>query len=131
MVYRRIIGATSYVFADLRELLAKATPTRSGDRLAGVAAESAEEMIAARMALADVPLKQFLNEAVIPYEDDEVTRLILDTHAAQAFAPISTLTVGDFRAWLMSDAAHSETLHKVARCITPDMAAGVPRPMRN
>ena len=85
MVYRQIIGATSYVFADLRELLAKATPPRSGDRLAGVAAESAEQMIAARMALADVPLKQFLNEAVIPYEDDEVTRLILDTHDGAGF----------------------------------------------
>ena len=73
------------VFADLRDLLAKATPPRSGDRLAGVAAESAEEMIAARIALADVPLKQFLNEAVIPYEDDEVTRLILDSHDASGF----------------------------------------------
>ena len=75
MIYRQVIGATSYLFGDLRELLAKATPPRSGDRLAGVAAENAEEMIAARMALANVPLKQFLNEAVIPYEDDEVTRL--------------------------------------------------------
>src|SRR6059058_1052719 len=131
MVYRQIIGATSYVFADLRELLAKATPLRSGDRLAGVAADSAEEMIAARMALADVPLKQFLNEAVIPYEDDEVTRLILDTHAAQAFAPIASLTVGGFRDWLLSDAATSETLAKVSRGITPEMAAGVSKLMRN
>ena len=131
MVYRQIIGATSYVFADLRELLAKATPPRSGDRLAGVAAESAEAMIAARMALADVPLKQFLNEAVIPYEDDEVTRLILDTHAAQAFAPIASLTVGGFRDWLLSDAATSETLSGVSRGITPEMAAGVCKLMRN
>src|SRR5438874_12339793 len=131
MVYRQNIGATSYVFADLRELLAKATPLRSGDRLAGVAAESAEEMIAARMALADVPLKQFLNEAVIPYEDDEVTRLILDTHAAQAFAPIASLTVGGFRDWLLSDAATSEVLAKVSRAITPEMAAAVSKLMRN
>jgi ethanolamine ammonia-lyase large subunit len=131
MVYRQVIGATSYVFADLRELLAKATPPRSGDRLAGVAAESAEQMIAARMALADVPLKQFLNEAVIPYEDDEVTRLILDSHAAQAFAPIAALTVGGFRDWLLSDAATSETLAKVSRGITPEMAAGVSKLMRN
>ena len=131
MVYRRIIGATSYVFADLRELLATATPPRSGDRLAGVAAESAEEMIAARMALADVPLKQFLNEAVIPYEEDEVTRLILDTHEAQVFAPISALTVGGFRDWLLSDAATGETLAGVARGITPEMAAGVSKLMRN
>src|SRR5207249_10478827 len=105
MIYRHAIGANAYVFDGLRDLLAKATPPRSGDRLAGVSAESAEQMIAARMALADVPLKQFLNEAVIPYEDDEVTRLILDTHSAQAFAPISALTVGGFRDWLLSDAA--------------------------
>ena len=115
MVYRQIIGATSYVFSDLRELLAKATPPRSGDRLAGVAAESAEEMIAARMALANVPLKQFLNEAVIPYEADEVTRLIFDTHSAQAFAPISSLTVGGFRDWLLSDAAAGRTLSGISR----------------
>jgi ethanolamine ammonia-lyase large subunit len=131
MVYRQVIGATSYVFGDLRELLAKATPPRSGDRLAGVAAESAEQMIAARMALADVPLKQFLNEAVIPYEDDEVTRLILDSHAAKAFAPIASLTVGGFRDWLLSDAATGETLAKVSRGITPEMAAGVSKLMRN
>ena len=131
MVYRHAIDATSYVFADLRELLAKATPPRSGDRLAGVAAESAEEMIAARIALADVPLKQFLNEAVIPYEDDEVTRLILDSHDAQAFASISSLTVGGFRDWLLSDAATSETLTKLSRGITPEMAAGVSKLMRN
>ena len=131
MVYRHAIDTTSYVFANLRELLAKATPPRSGDRLAGVAAESAEEMIAARIALADVPLKQFLNEAVIPYEDDEVTRLILDSHDAQAFASISSLTVGGFRDWLLSDAATSETLTKLSRGITPEMAAGVSKLMRN
>jgi ethanolamine ammonia-lyase large subunit len=131
MVYRHAIDATSYVFADLRDLLAKATPPRSGDRLAGVAAESAEEMIAARIALADVPLKQFLKEAVIPYEDDEVTRLILDSHDAQAFASISSLTVGGFRDWLLSDAATSETLTKLSRGITPEMAAGVSKLMRN
>ena len=80
MIYRRTLDATTYVFADLRDLLAKATPPRSGDRLAGIAADSAEQMIAARIALADVPLKQFLHEAVIPYEDDEITRLIVDSH---------------------------------------------------
>jgi ethanolamine ammonia-lyase large subunit len=131
MVYRQIIDATSYVFGDLRELLAKATPPRSGDRLAGVAAASAEEMIAARMALANVPLKQFLNEAVIPYEDDEVTRLIIDTHVAEAFAPISSLTVGGFRDWLLSDAATSQSLSGISRGVTPEMAAGVSKLMRN
>ena len=131
MVYRHVIGATSYLFADLRELLAKATPPRSGDRLAGIAAASAEEMIAARMALAALPLKQFLNEAVIPYEDDEVTRLIVDSHDLQAFAPISALTVGGFRDWLLSDVATGETLAQVSRGITPEMAAGVSKLMRN
>src|SRR5829696_6072344 len=110
MVYRQIIGAASYVFADLRDLLAKATPPRSGDRLAGVAAETAEQMVAARMALADVPLRRFLAETVVPYEDDEVTRLIIDSHDAEAFAAISSLTAGAFRDWLLSDAATPATL---------------------
>src|ERR1700751_5367483 len=131
MVYRHTIDATTHVFADLRELMAKATPPRSGDRLAGIAAASAEEMIAARMALADVPLGQFLDEAVIPYEADEVTRLVIATHDAKAFAPVASLTVGAFRDWLLSDAATSELLKKLARGITPEMAAAVSKLMRN
>ena len=131
MVYRHAIDATTYTFGDLRDLLAKATPPRSGDRLAGVAAESAEQMVAARMALADVPLQQFLNEAVIPYEEDEVTRLILDSHDGPSFAAISSLTVGEFRDWLLSDAATAETLKKTSRGITPEMAAAVSKLMRN
>ncbi|MFL6836961.1 MAG: ethanolamine ammonia-lyase subunit EutB [Bradyrhizobium sp.] len=131
MVYRQVIDTTSYVFDDLRDLLAKATPPRSGDRLAGIAADRAEEMIAARIALADVPLKQFLNEAVIPYEDDEVTRLIVDSHDASAFAAISSLTVGGFRDWLLSDAATTEALKSLSPGITPEMAAGVSKLMRN
>ncbi|MGA7994903.1 MAG: ethanolamine ammonia-lyase subunit EutB [Bradyrhizobium sp.] len=131
MVYRRTIDATTYVFAELRDLLAKATPPRSGDRLAGIAAESAEQMIAARIALADVPLKAFLQEAVVPYEDDEITRLILDTHDRSAFAPIASLTVGAFRDWLLSDAATTDVLAKLARGITPEMAAAVSKLMRN
>src|SRR3982751_7145024 len=119
MVHRRTINTTSYTFDDLRDLLAKATPPRSGDRLAGIAPDSAEQMIAARMALADVPLKQFLNEAVIPYEDDEVTRLIVDSHDAQSFAAVSSLTVGGFRDWLLSDAADGAALAKLARGVTP------------
>ena len=131
MVYRQAIDATSYAFDDLRDLLAKATPSRSGDRLAGIAADSAEQMIAARMALADVPLKQFLNETVVPYEDDEVTRLIVDTHDGLSFAAISSLTVGGFRDWLLSDLATGEVLKKVSRGITPEMAAAVSKLMRN
>src|SRR4030081_3294833 len=103
MVYRQTIDATSYVFDNLRDLLAKATPPRSGDRLAGIAADSAEQMIAARIALADVSLKQFLHETVIAYEDDEVTRLIVVSPDMSAFAAISSLTVGSFRDWLLSD----------------------------
>jgi ethanolamine ammonia-lyase large subunit len=129
MIYRHAIAAHSYVFHDLRDLLAKATPPRSGDRLAGLAAETAEQMIAARMALADVPLKQFLQETVVPYEDDDVTRLIIDSHDAPAFAVISSLTVGAFRDWLLSDAATSATLAPSA--ITPEMAAAVSKLMRN
>src|SRR6202162_1941640 len=121
MVYRHSIDATSYVFDDLRDLLAKATPPRSGDRLAGVAADSAEQMIAARMALADVPLKQFLHEAVVPYEDDEVTRLIIDSHDAAAFGIVSSLTVGGFRDWLLSDAAATSVLGELAPGVTPEM----------
>src|ERR1700754_3230969 len=131
MIYRHAIAAHSYVFHDLRDLLAKATPPRSGDRLAGVAADTAEEMIAARMALADLPLRQLLQETVVPYEDDDVTRLIIDSHDAPAFAAISSLTVGSFRDWLLSDAATGEVLRKISRGITPEMAAAVSKLMRN
>jgi ethanolamine ammonia-lyase large subunit len=131
MIYCHAIAAHSYVFDDLRDLLAKATPPRSGDRLAGLAADSAEQMVAARMALADVPLKQFLEETVVPYEDDDVTRLIIDSHDAPAFAAISSLTVGAFRDWLLSDAATPATLAQIARGITPEMAAAVSKLMRN
>ena len=131
MAYRHTIDQTVYAFDGLRELLAKASPPRSGDRLAAIAADSAEEMVAARMALADVPLTQFLQEAVIPYEEDEVTRLILDGHDAIAFAPVASLTVGAFRDFLLSDAATPETLRKLARGITPEMAAAVSKLMRN
>jgi len=131
MAYRHTVDATSYVFDDLRDLLAKATPPRSGDRLAGIAADSAEEMIAARMALADLPLTRLLQEAVIPYEDDEVTRLIIDGHDTQAFAPVAQLTVGAFRDFLLSDAATTETLKKLSHGITAEMAAAVSKLMRN
>src|ERR1700710_2734188 len=131
MIYRHAIAAHCHVFESLRDLLAKATPPRSGDRLAGLAAESAEQMIAARIALADVPLKQFLHETVIPYEDDEITRLIIDTHDGSAFADVSSLTVGSFRDWLLSDAATPEVLKKLSPGITPEMAAAVSKLMRN
>jgi ethanolamine ammonia-lyase large subunit len=131
MVYRQTIDATSYVFDDLRELMAKATPPRSGDRLAGIAAASAEQMIAARMALADIPLETFLQQSVVPYEDDEVTRLIVDTHDASAFAGVASLTVGAFRDWLLSGAATPQSLKNLSRGITPEMAAAVSKLMRN
>src|SRR5579863_2298107 len=131
MAYRHAIGNTSYVFNDLRDLLAKASPPRSGDRLAGVAAESAEQMVAARIALADVPLKQFLTEAVIPYEACEVTRLIVDDHDPEAFAEISSFTVGSFRDWLLSERTSPDVLKAIARGITPEMAAAASKLMRN
>ncbi|PZR93027.1 MAG: ethanolamine ammonia lyase large subunit [Stutzerimonas stutzeri] len=131
MGYRVAAGGTSHLFADLRELMAKATPLRSGDQLAGLAAGSMQEMMAARIALADLPLRTFLHEALIPYEEDEVTRLILDTHDAASFAPVAALTVGEFRDWLCSDAATSEVLARLAPGITPEMAAAVSKLMRN
>ncbi len=131
MGYRVAIGTRSYLFSDLKELMAKATPPRSGDRLAGLAAESMEEMMAARMALADLPLRTFLHEALIPYETDEVTRLIVDRHDAAAFAPVASLTVGACRDWLCSEGATTEVLAKLAPGITPEMAAAVSKLMRN
>jgi ethanolamine ammonia-lyase large subunit len=125
------IDGTRYAFPDLKDLLAKASPPRSGDRLAGIAAQSAAERVAAQMALADVPLATFLDEAVVPYEDDEVTRLIIDTHDAAAFAPIAHLTVGGFRDWLLGDCATTETLAALACGITPEMAAAVAKISRN
>src|SRR5271154_3546390 len=104
------IEGTRYVFPDLKGLLAKASPARSGDRLAGIAAATAAERVAAQMALADVPLASFLSEAVVPYESDEVTRLIIDGHDAKAFAPIAHLTVGGFRDFLLGDGATTEVL---------------------
>jgi ethanolamine ammonia-lyase large subunit len=130
-MYRTAWQQVSYSFSDLKELLAKATPPRSGDVLAGVAAQSAEENVAAKMALADVPLKQFLTEAVIAYETDDVTRLILDRHDSSAFAPVSHMTVGEFRDWLLSEAATGPVLAGIAPGITPEMAAAVSKVMRN
>ena len=131
MQYRHSVGTTEYHFKDLKDLLAKATPARSGDYLAGLAAETYAERMAARMCLAAVPLRQFLQETLIPYESDEITRLIIDSHDATAFGEISHLTVGDFRDWLLSDAADSVTLKRVAPGITPEMAAAVSKLMRN
>ena len=130
MAYRHTVGGGVYSFADLKTLLAKATPLRSGDVLAGVAADSAQERVAAQMALADTPLAEFLSHAVVPYESDEVTRLIVDTHDAAAFAPVRHLTVGGFRDWLLSDAAGADTLARLAPGITPEMAAAVTKIMR-
>ena len=131
MIYRYTIDSHTYQFEDLKAVLAKATPARSGDYLAGVAAETYAERMAARMCLAEIPLKQFLEDLIIPYETDEVTRLILDTHDRQAFFEISHLTVGDFRDWLLSDDADTETLSRVSPGITPEMAAAVSKLMRN
>ena len=111
--------------------MAKATPSRSGDRLGGIAAASAEERVAARMCLAELPLRRFLDEALIPYESDEVTRLVMDTHDAAAFAPVAHLTVGDFRNFLLSEAATPEVLAALAPGITPEMAAAACKLMRN
>jgi ethanolamine ammonia-lyase large subunit len=129
--YTHRVGTHSYSFRDLKDLMAKATPARSGDLLAGVAAHSAQERAAAQMALAELPLTTFLTQALVPYEDDEITRLIIDSHDAQAFAPVSHLTVGDFRNWLLGDEVDSAVLAALAPGITPEMAAAVSKIMRN
>ncbi|WP_127360109.1 ethanolamine ammonia-lyase subunit EutB [Actinacidiphila soli] len=129
--YTATLGGRQYRFAGLGPLLAAASPERSGDRLAGLAAESAQQRVAARLALAEVPLERFLAEPVIPYEDDDVTRLILDSHDAAAFAPVAGLTVGEFRDWLLSEAADAIALAAVAPGITPEMAAAVSKLMGN
>lgn len=121
----------TYTFDSLRDLMAKASPARSGDDLAGISAHSMEERVAAKMCLADVPLKRFLEEQLIPYEDDEVTRLIVDSHDSEAFSRISSLTVGDFRNWLLNDHTTTADLSAVAPGITPEMAAAVSKIMRN
>jgi ethanolamine ammonia-lyase large subunit len=130
MVYRSSLTRRTYLFNDLRDLMAKATPLRSGDVLAGVAAADAEERVAAQIALADLPLTTFLNDCLVPYEDDEVTRLIIDSHDCAAFATISHLTVGGFRDWLLSDAATTDVLLGLAPGVTPEMAAAVSKIMR-
>lgn len=127
---RWTLGRTVYCFPDLKTLLARATPLRSGDELAGVAARTPEERVAAQMALADVPLAAFLAEPVVPYEDDEVTRLIFDEHDSSAFAPVASMCVGEFRDWLLSDEATSERLAALAAGLTPEMAAAVSKIMR-
>jgi ethanolamine ammonia-lyase large subunit len=130
-MYRAAWRQTEYRFADLKEVMAKATPSRSGDVLAGVAARSAEENVAAKMVLADIPLRRFLDEAVVPYEIDDVTRLIIDTHDEAAFAPVAHMTVGEFRDWLLSEAATTSVLSRLAPGLTPEMAAAAAKIMRN
>ncbi|HBP40314.1 MAG: ethanolamine ammonia-lyase subunit EutB [Vreelandella alkaliphila] len=129
--YHTTVGSRRYRFNGLAELMAKATPPRSGDRLAGVIAESAEERVVAQMVLAELPLTTFLNDVLVPYEQDEITRLIIDEHDAAAFAPLKHLTVGDFRNWLLSDYATSDVLAAARPGITPEMAAAVSKLMRN
>jgi ethanolamine ammonia-lyase large subunit len=128
--YRSTIGNVVYRFEDIKTVLAKASPARSGDDLAGLSARNAEERVAAQISLGDMPLKKFLTEPVIPYETDEVTRLIADQHDARAFAPVAHLTVGDFRDWLLGEQASGEILAALAPGLTPEMAAAVSKIMR-
>jgi ethanolamine ammonia-lyase large subunit len=130
MPFSHTVRGTTHSFADLRTLLAKASPLRSGDQLAGIAAATAEERAIAQMTLADLPLATFLNEAIVPYETDEVTRLIIDSHDPTAFAPIANLTVGELRNWLLSDEATTDQLANLAPGLTPEMAAAVSKLMR-
>ena len=130
-MYRHSFGSSTFVFDDLKTLLAKASPRRSGDELAGLAARSDEERMAARFALADVPLQTFLLEPIVPYESDEVTRLICDSHDPVAFEQISSLTVGQFREWLLAYDTDVSRLAAVSAGLTPEMVAAVSKLMRN
>ena len=129
--YHLKLGRRSYSFTNLGDVLAKASPHRSGDVLAGLAATSAEERVAAKYVLSDLPLQIFLDEPLVPYEQDEVTRLIVDTHDAKAFAPVSSLSVGEFRNWLLSDEADTAALGALAPGVTPEMVAAVSKLIRN
>lgn len=129
MAYKYLSGSQTYVFKDLKDLMAKATMLRSGDQLAGIAAATEKERVIAKILLAEVPLKRFLEEHMIPYEKDEVTRLIIDEHDSIAFQPISHLTVGGFRDWLLSETVTSEILKAISLGIIPEMAAAVSKIM--
>ncbi|WP_218509244.1 ethanolamine ammonia-lyase subunit EutB [Variovorax sp. dw_308] len=131
MRYSTTIDSQVFVFDDLRQVMAFASPARSGDYLAGIGAATAQQRMAARHVLADTPLKQFLTEALVPYEDDNITRLIIDSHDGEAFAPVAHLTVGDFRNWLLSGLATTEALRELAPGLTPEMVAAVSKLMRN
>ncbi len=125
MAFATIIEGTRFTFPDLKSLMAKATPERSGDQLAGIAADGPVERLAAQIALADLPLKVFLAEELIPSEEDEVSDLIARRHDRAAFAPISSLTVGAFREWLLSTTAEPAALAALAPGLTPEMVAAV------
>ena len=119
------VAGRHWTFNSLKELMGKASPLRSGDVAAGCAASCDEERVAAQMLLADVPLAQFLEEQLIPYEKDEVTRLIVDTHDAAAFAPVKNLSVGEFRNWLLRYETDETQLKELAPGLTPEMVAAV------
>jgi ethanolamine ammonia-lyase large subunit len=131
MIFRQRLRDTTYRFSSLAELLAKASPPRAGDRLAGIAAGSAQENVAAKLALADLPLAHFLSEAVIPYEDDEVTRLIVDNHDTAAFAPVASMTVGELRDHLLAHESSHEAMSRLSVGLMPEMVAAVSKLMRN
>ena len=131
MRYHTTLGGQGHAFDDLRQVMAHASPARSGDYLAGVGAATAQQRMAARHVLADLPLTTFLNEALVPYEQDDITRLIIDSHDAAAFAPVRHMTVGDWRNWLLGDAATPEALAALAPGLTPEMVAAVSKLMRN
>lgn len=131
MAYKHSIDQRTFSFPDLKSVLAKASPFRTGDALAGLAAKSNMERVAAQCALCEIPLKDFLNEALIPYEQDEVTRLIMDSHDEVAFQEISSFTVGDLRNWLLTHEVDTEKLSNISKGLTPEMVAAVSKLMRN
>ena len=130
-MYKHALDTITYSFRDLKDLMAKASPHRSGDELAELAATSYQERIAAQYCLSELSLDRFLNEALIPYEDDEVTRLIIDTHNKESFSAVSGWTVGQLRDWLLSEDANPDRIRAIANGLTPEMVSAVSKLMRN
>lgn len=131
MPYSQVLRNERFVFADLRELLAKSSESKSGDLLAGIAATSERERIAAKMALADVPLQAFLKQPVIDPEIDDVSRLILDHHPSEAFQLFASMTIGELREWMLQRFSQPSAYDELKNILTPEMVSALTRVLSN
>jgi ethanolamine ammonia-lyase large subunit len=131
MPYQTTVRSEHFPFADLREVLARANEEKSGDSLAGLAARTERERVAAKLVLADIRLSEIVDQPLIDPDHDDVSRLILDTLDQDAFRPFRALTVGEFREYLLDDGVGEEPLHALRWAITPEVAAAVAKLMSN